>query len=330
MQRINAQKGIYMLRTLTLQCFLIGTMLTPCILLSCANPPHPQRNSSKKEQYCPPLHSEEEAKNPPHTLKGIQTEIPNPCITKPSIKTLYSLNLSAQAILEANDGTPSILEYSEGPSTLERDAELKPAHYRGRTQSDQKKEHKPTTSSCDVLQELWLGAAENPFFPREDRNTHTPESIIQPIKLSPEELATKKIISSSVALLMLQKNEIETLGARSFEQKRRLWYGRQELKNDLLVYFMSIERLYPGEETHQVPAYGYRDSSRQSLSGQTSSLPTTLTQLPTGTPPEPSKSVTVYRHASPALDKKSDTTSTVPTQKKKALLNSSAPAQPNL
>ncbi|MDZ4130813.1 MAG: hypothetical protein U1E02_42580 [Hydrogenophaga sp.] len=307
MQRIHAQKSICTLRTLNIGWFLVSIVFTPGILLSCANAPHQTPNIQKKEPYAPPLDSWQDAESSLQELLGnaCQTAKANPSPKKLTRETLSALSSFAHVIQEANGEIPSIVACCEGLSPREEQAELQTPVYRGRTHSDQKKERKPTTSSSDVLHDLWLEAAEHPFFPRENRTPHTASSSRQPLEIAPEELATKKIISSSVALLMLQKNEIETLGARSFEQKRRLWYGRQELKNDLLVYFMSIERLYP-EEAPQVSAYGYQKSSRPSPLSK-SSRPTEQTDLPTNIP-EQSNSATHDRPASPTPDTVGDYT----------------------
>lgn len=142
------------------------------------------------------------------------------------------------------------------------------AQFRGRLKNNEKSKSTSSTPSSDILHDLWLEAADNPLWGNtQDSQTTSPTNQPEP---SPEELATQTLIQSSVALLILKRNEIESLGVGSFERKKELRAAHAQIKNDLLVYFMSIDRLEPFTKMPHRPAYGYREPAHPYASAHSS------------------------------------------------------------
>ncbi len=176
---------------------------------------------------------------------------------------------TAEHILQqAGNDAPHILSCTEGIKFEPQQPRNRHAQFRGRLKNNEKPQSASTTPSSDLLHDLWLEAAENTLRVNEqDNQTTSPTNQPGP---SPEELATKTLIQNSVALLILKKNEIESLGAGSFERKKELRITRTQIKNKLLVYFMSIDRLGPCTKIPHLPAYSYREPAHPYTSAHSS------------------------------------------------------------
>ncbi len=257
MRRVRLQGIIYTLSVL----YSANGSLGACTLGSFDCPKPPRTCTSTNKQ---PLPSTFEQNATNLLLNFVDNDARTQKTTRAPVNQL--LCTAEQILQQADDETPNILSCTEGIKFEHRQPRKPHAQCRGRIKNNKKPQS--ASSSSDSLHDLWLEAADNPLWGNaQEGQTASPLNHSEP---SPEEVATQRLIQSSVALLIFKKNELDAVGAHSFELKERLWADRAQIKNDLLVYFMSIDRLEPCLHTPHRPAYGYREATHHYSSAYSS------------------------------------------------------------